>query len=620
MRSGGRRHRPLRAPACRIPRRLPPPRAFTDPHRRRCRRRRARWLAQCGRRAPAGEDCQRRRRRRFGPGSGPGPDPVPGPSASRLPDRAMKCHYEALGVRRDASEEELKKAYRKLALKWHPDKNLDNAAEAAEQFKLIQAAYDVLSDPQERAWYDNHREALLKGGLDGEYQDDSLDLLRYFTVTCYSGYGDDEKGFYTVYRNVFEMIAKEELESVLEEEVDDFPTFGDSQSDYDTVVHPFYAYWQSFCTQKNFAWKEEYDTRQASNRWEKRAMEKENKKVRDKARKEKNELVRQLVAFIRKRDKRVQAHRKLVEEQNAEKARKAEEMRRQQKLKQAKLVEQYREQSWMTMANLEKELQEMEARYEKEFGDGSDENEMEEHELKDGEDGKNSDEAEDAELYDDLYCPACDKSFKTEKAMKNHEKSKKHREMVALLKQQLEEEEENFSRPQIDENPLDDNSEEEMEDAPKQKLSKKQKKKKQKPAQNYDDNFNVNGTGEGVKLDPEDTNLNQDSTKELEDSPQENVSVTEIIKPCDDPKSETKSVPKPKGKKTKDMKKPVKVPAEPQTMSDVLISCTTCHSEFPSRNKLFDHLKATGHARAPSSSSLNSATSSRSKKEKRKNR
>lgn len=41
--------------------------------------------------------------------------------------------------------------------------------------------------------YDNHREALLKGGLDGEYQDDSVDLLHYFTVTCYSGYGDDEK-------------------------------------------------------------------------------------------------------------------------------------------------------------------------------------------------------------------------------------------------------------------------------------------------------------------------------------------------------------------------------------------------------------------------------------------
>uniref|UniRef100_A0A8C0C6V4 DnaJ homolog subfamily C member 21 n=1 Tax=Balaenoptera musculus TaxID=9771 RepID=A0A8C0C6V4_BALMU len=575
MRSRGLRQHPLRAPACRSRRRLSPPRAAVVPCRRRCRR--ARWLARCGRRAPATGENHRRHHHHFGPG--PGTGPAPGPGLSPPPGRAMKCHYEALGVRRDASEEELKKAYRKLALKWHPDKNLDNAAEAAEQFKLIQAAYDVLSDPQERAWYDNHREALLKGGLDGEYQDDSLDLLHYFTVTCYSGYGDDEK-----------------------------------------VVHPFYAYWQSFCTQKNFAWKEEYDTRQASNRWEKRAMEKENKKIRDKARKEKNELVRQLVAFIRKRDRRVQAHRKLVEEQNAEKARKAEAMRRQQKLKQAKLAEQYQEQSWMTVADLEKELREMEAQYEKEFGDGSGEDEAEEQELQDGQDGKDSDEAEDAELYDGLYCPACDKSFKTEKAMRNHEKSKKHREMVALLKQQLEEEEANFSGPQTDENSLNANSEEEMEDAPKQKLSKKQKKRKQKPAQNYDDNFNENGTGEGVKVDPEDNSLNQDSAKELEDSPQENVGVTETVELCDDPKSEAKSVSKPKGKKTKDTKKSVRVPAEPQTVSDVLISCTTCHSEFPSRNKLFDHLKATGHARAPSSSSLNSVTNSRSKKEKRKNR
>ena len=61
-------------------------------------------------------------------------------------------------------------------------------------------------------------------------------------------------------------------------------------------------------------------------------------KVRDKARKEHNELVRQLVAFVRKRDKRVQAHKKLVEEQNAAKAKKVEELRRKQKLDQAKYV------------------------------------------------------------------------------------------------------------------------------------------------------------------------------------------------------------------------------------------------------------------------------------------
>lgn len=143
----------------------------------------------------------------------------------------------------------------------------------------------------------------------------------------------------------------------------------------------------------------------------------------------------------------MQAHRKLVAEQNAEKAREAEAMRRRRKRKQTRLAEQCREHSWMAVAGLEKELGEMEAQYEKQFGDGSGDDEAEEPQLRDGQDGKDSDEAEDAELYDGLYCPAWDKSFKTEKALRNHEKSRKHREMAALLKQQLEEEEANFSGP-----------------------------------------------------------------------------------------------------------------------------------------------------------------------------
>lgn len=63
----------------------------------------------------------------------------------------MKCYYEVLAVSRTASADEIKKAYRKLALKWHPDKN-DNSEEATLTFRSILQAYEVLIDPQERAW------------------------------------------------------------------------------------------------------------------------------------------------------------------------------------------------------------------------------------------------------------------------------------------------------------------------------------------------------------------------------------------------------------------------------------------------------------------------------------
>ncbi|MBN3274847.1 DJC21 protein, partial [Polyodon spathula] len=497
------------------------------------------------------------------------------------------------------------------------DKNLDNAEEAAEQFKLIQAAYEVLSDPQERAWYDNHREALLKGGVSGEYEDDSVDLLQFFTVTCYSGYGDDDEGFYSVYRNLFETIVNEEQENSKEEE--EFPTFGDSQSDYDTVVHLFYAYWQSFCTRKNFAWKEEYDTRQASNRWEKRAMEKENKKTREKARKERNELVRQLVAFIRKRDKRVQEHRKLVEQQNAEKAKKIEEFRRQQKLNQAKLAENYKEQSWAAMSDLEKELQQMEARYEKEFGDRS-EDEDEDEGLEVGEEpGENAaDGAEElVEYYDDLYCPACNKSFKTDKAMKNHEKSKKHREMVALLRQHLEEEEEALSQ-NADKNGEQDEEEEEEEEVvgtQRQKLSKKQKKKKRQQKAMQVSSFKSNTISFIMHFFHSHSVL---STLVFSDGPVLTMLLYGLNKNVSPFSSATN-----KAKKGKDSKKgnQMRAATDQQPEKEAQLRCITCHNEFSTRNKLFDHLQTTGHATAlHPHSSISRPTPGKSKKEKRRNR
>lgn len=69
---------------------------------------------------------------------------------------ANKDYYEILGVSKTASDDELKKAYRKLAKKWHPDANPDNKKEAEAKFKEINEAYEVLSTPQKRKMYDTY--------------------------------------------------------------------------------------------------------------------------------------------------------------------------------------------------------------------------------------------------------------------------------------------------------------------------------------------------------------------------------------------------------------------------------------------------------------------------------
>ena len=65
-----------------------------------------------------------------------------------------RTYYEILGVEKTANDEELKKAYRKMAKKYHPDANPDNKAEAEAKFKEVNEAYEVLSNPQKRKMYD----------------------------------------------------------------------------------------------------------------------------------------------------------------------------------------------------------------------------------------------------------------------------------------------------------------------------------------------------------------------------------------------------------------------------------------------------------------------------------
>jgi len=91
----------------------------------------------------------------------------------------MADFYSVLGVPRGAADDDIKKAYRKLAMQYHPDRN-NGSKEAEEKFKEITEAYDVLRDPQKRAAYDRYGEAGLRGGGGGFHHVDLSEALGIF--------------------------------------------------------------------------------------------------------------------------------------------------------------------------------------------------------------------------------------------------------------------------------------------------------------------------------------------------------------------------------------------------------------------------------------------------------
>ena len=98
---------------------------------------------------------------------------------------AKRDYYDTLGVPQNAGEDDVKKAFRKLAVKYHPDKNPDDQKKAEEKFKEVAEAYDVLSDPQKRRRYDQLGHEGLRGAGVHTYSDSSFDdILRAF------GFGD----------------------------------------------------------------------------------------------------------------------------------------------------------------------------------------------------------------------------------------------------------------------------------------------------------------------------------------------------------------------------------------------------------------------------------------------
>jgi molecular chaperone DnaJ len=101
---------------------------------------------------------------------------------------SKRDYYEILGVSRNASDDELKRAYRKLAMKYHPDKNPGDK-EAEEKFKEAAEAYEVLRDSQKRAKYDKFGHDGLRGGQDFHSYQNVNDIFSHFSDIFGGGFG-----------------------------------------------------------------------------------------------------------------------------------------------------------------------------------------------------------------------------------------------------------------------------------------------------------------------------------------------------------------------------------------------------------------------------------------------
>src|SRR5437868_3991732 len=118
--------------------------------------------------------------------------------------QANKDYYQVLGVPESASEDEIKKVYRKLAVKYHPDKNPGNK-EAEAKFKDISAAYYVLSDPKRRKEYDQIRKygGAQASNFAGAQGFNFEDLLRQFGG---GGGGRSRSARYSAFGDIFEVL------------------------------------------------------------------------------------------------------------------------------------------------------------------------------------------------------------------------------------------------------------------------------------------------------------------------------------------------------------------------------------------------------------------------------
>lgn len=190
--------------------------------------------------------------------------------------------YALLGLEHltnEAGDGDIKKAYMKLALMYHPDKLGASITEKDKEIWLsVQNAYETLIDPVKRKRYDSSLPF-----------DDSIPSEASHDIT--------PETFYDIFEPVFRrnaMFAKKKP----------VPTIGDKDMPID-LVNKFYKYWDNFESWRDFSQFDEYDVREAQDRYERRYMEKENKKIRDKHIKKERARLMRLVDIAYKNDPRI---------------------------------------------------------------------------------------------------------------------------------------------------------------------------------------------------------------------------------------------------------------------------------------------------------------------------
>ncbi|KAI2602987.1 DnaJ-domain-containing protein [Hypoxylon fragiforme] len=498
-------------------------------------------------------------------------------------------YYDLLGVDRQASDDEIKKAYRRKALELHPDRNYGDVENATQRFAEVQSAYEVLSDPQERAWYDSHRDAILRGDdpADTEATPEYNDVRLTTADEIYTLIGrlnksvpldDSPAGFFTKLQDTFNKIAQGEL-AVAEWDglaPPNFPPFGSSK-DGDRVARTFYSRWSNFSTRLSFSWKDKWRLSEAPDRRERRFMEKENMKLRDDGIRKFNNAVRLLVAFVRKRDPRCVSDTQY-------------EAERQKILRDSAAAQAARSRA----ANQEK------------LNDPLAVPEWARPQDDDYNQGDFSETDEESEV-EHIECVVCNKTFKSEKQYEAHEKSKKHTKAVQQLQRHMKKESANLNLDK--ENPsMSSTSEIPV-------LS--------------DDAVSVEKGGTDVSIQAEETSTtdmeptspkvttaedkdeSEDSSYASRDAVAARLASTQLGKPAisqgdpedqaddlvgsiDDISLATSKPVKKVGKAKAKREKKAARQAASQTQDDSI--CAACNTKFESRTQLFKHLKETGHA------------------------